>query len=80
MLLIRSFTFPLRRVHISASTYTCVKNDYVVEPGEGHLRNDYIKETGVTTYLIVKKISREEKKNIDNVSIYSERKYAGRGH
>ena len=43
------------RVHISESTYNCVKLDYEVEPGEGHSRNDFIKEQGIKTYLVVKK-------------------------
>ena len=28
---------------------------YEVEPGEGHTRNDFIKEKGIKTYLIVRK-------------------------
>lgn len=45
------------RVHISESTYNCVKLDYEVEPGEGHTRNDFIKEKGIKTYLIVRRIN-----------------------
>ena len=26
-----------------------------MEPGEGHTRNDFIKEQGIKTYLVVKK-------------------------
>ena len=29
--------------------------DYEVEPGEGHTRNDFIKEQGIKTYLVVSK-------------------------
>lgn len=43
------------RVHISESTFNCVKLVYEVEPGEGHTRNDFIKEKGIKTYLIVRK-------------------------
>ena len=35
--------------------------DYEVEPGEGHRRNDFIKEKGIKTYLIVrKKVERDD--------------------
>ena len=26
-----------------------------MEPGQGHIRNDFIKEQGIKTYLVVKK-------------------------
>ncbi|XP_020630982.1 adenylate cyclase type 3-like [Orbicella faveolata] len=51
------------RVHISESTYNCVKLDYEVEPGEGHTRNDFIKEQGIKTYLVVKKKNDGSNKN-----------------
>ncbi|PFX15541.1 Adenylate cyclase type 6 [Stylophora pistillata] len=50
------------RVHISESTYNCVKLDYDVEPGEGHTRNDFIKEQGVKTFLIVRRKSEDGNK------------------
>ena len=52
------------RVHISESTYNCVKLDYEVEPGEGHTRNDFIKEKGIKTYLIVRRINRGDDNKI----------------
>ncbi|KAJ7361739.1 Adenylate cyclase type 3 [Desmophyllum pertusum] len=52
------------RVHISESTFNCVQLDYEVEPGEGHSRNDFIKEQGIKTYLIVKR-----KDNGDNTNM-----------
>ncbi|XP_002734095.1 adenylate cyclase type 3 [Saccoglossus kowalevskii] len=40
------------RVHISDSTYECLSQDFISEPGDGDLRNDYIKARGIKTYLI----------------------------
>nr|XP_033793039.1 adenylate cyclase type 3 [Geotrypetes seraphini] len=42
------------RVHISQSTYNCLKGEFEVEPGEGGTRCDYLKDKGITTYLIQK--------------------------
>lgn len=56
------------RVHISESTFNCVQLDYVVEPGDGHKRNDFIKEQGIKTYLIVKKKTERQEKMNSSVS------------
>ncbi|XP_053565492.1 LOW QUALITY PROTEIN: adenylate cyclase type 3 [Bombina bombina] len=40
------------RVHISQSTYDCLKGEFEVEPGEGGTRCDYLREKGIITYLI----------------------------
>uniref|UniRef100_A0A8C4QS62 adenylate cyclase n=1 Tax=Eptatretus burgeri TaxID=7764 RepID=A0A8C4QS62_EPTBU len=41
------------RVHISQATFDCLKGQFEVEPGEGEKRNDYLREKGVKTYLVV---------------------------
>ncbi|XP_075454747.1 adenylate cyclase type 3 isoform X1 [Ascaphus truei] len=41
------------RVHISQSTYDCLKGEFDVEPGEGGTRCDYLREKGIITYLIL---------------------------
>ena len=35
-----------------------------MEPGEGHSRNDFIKEQGIKTYLVVKKKNDGSNNNI----------------
>ncbi|XP_028404912.1 adenylate cyclase type 3-like isoform X2 [Dendronephthya gigantea] len=50
------------RVHISATTYERVRDLYEVEDGNGDIRNEYIKESGIKTYLIVGKIKSKAKK------------------
>ncbi|XP_029452056.1 adenylate cyclase type 3 [Rhinatrema bivittatum] len=40
------------RVHISQSTFDCLKGEFEVEPGEGGTRCDYLRDKGITTYLI----------------------------
>uniref|UniRef100_A0A8C5MVU5 Adenylate cyclase type 3 n=1 Tax=Leptobrachium leishanense TaxID=445787 RepID=A0A8C5MVU5_9ANUR len=41
------------RVHISQSTYDCLKGEFDVEPGEGGTRCDYLREKGIITYLVI---------------------------
>ncbi|KAE8605537.1 hypothetical protein XENTR_v10015190 [Xenopus tropicalis] len=41
------------RVHISQSTYDCLKGEFEVEPGEGGTRCDYLREKGIVTYLVI---------------------------
>ncbi|XP_061708848.1 adenylyl cyclase 78C-like isoform X3 [Cydia pomonella] len=40
------------RVHISEATLQCLNGAFDVEPGEGEARDPYIREHGITTYLI----------------------------
>ena len=64
--------FPIHsRVHISEPTYNCVKLDYDVEPGEGHTRNDFIKEQGVKTFLIVTRKNEDGDKTASSPSVVS---------
>lgn len=42
-----------RRVHITKATLTALNGGYVVEQGKGQLRDAYLKEKEVETYLIV---------------------------
>ena len=42
--------------------------DYEVEPGEGHTRNDLIKEQGIKTYLIVRRINNGDDVKISGAS------------
>lgn len=41
------------RVHITKETLRCLGDDYKVEPGHGGLRNAYLKDHNIETYLIV---------------------------
>uniref|UniRef100_A0A8C5M712 Adenylate cyclase type 4 n=1 Tax=Leptobrachium leishanense TaxID=445787 RepID=A0A8C5M712_9ANUR len=41
------------RVHISSVTLENLNGTYKVEDGEGHIRDPYLKENGVITYLVV---------------------------
>ncbi|KAM4695000.1 adenylate cyclase type 3 isoform 2-T2 [Discoglossus pictus] len=41
------------RVHISQSTYDCLKGEFDVEPGEGGTRCDYLRDKGIITYLVI---------------------------
>lgn len=41
-----------RRVHISSATLQYLNGAFEVEPGEGETRDPYIREHGLTTYLI----------------------------
>lgn len=41
------------RVHISQSTFNCLKGEFEVEPGDGGSRCEYLKEKSITTYLIL---------------------------
>ena len=42
-----------RRVHITQATLDCLGNEYEVEPGEGHLRSQYLRDHNVTSYFII---------------------------
>ncbi|XP_048488772.1 adenylate cyclase type 6 isoform X2 [Plutella xylostella] len=41
------------RVHITRETLNCLGDDYKVEPGHGGLRNSYLKDHNIETFLIV---------------------------
>ncbi|KAJ8738072.1 hypothetical protein PYW08_000667 [Mythimna loreyi] len=41
------------RVHITKETLRCLGDDYKVEPGYGGLRNTYLKDHNIETFLIV---------------------------
>lgn len=45
--------FSFRRVHITQATLNCLQGEYDVEPGDGALRNQYLRDHCVTTYFIV---------------------------
>ncbi|KAM9316364.1 adenylate cyclase type 3 [Gastrophryne carolinensis] len=57
------------RVHISQSTYDCLKGEFDVEPGEGGTRCDYLREKGITTYLIVLPKQPVNKNGINGVKL-----------
>nr|XP_026484478.1 adenylate cyclase type 8 [Vanessa tameamea] len=40
------------RVHISSATMECLNGAFEVEPGEGEMRNPYLRELNISTYLI----------------------------
>ncbi|XP_043199779.1 Ca(2+)/calmodulin-responsive adenylate cyclase-like isoform X5 [Amphibalanus amphitrite] len=41
------------RVHITQATLDALHGEYEVEPGNGHLRNQYLRDAGVRSYFIV---------------------------
>ncbi|XP_063771130.1 adenylate cyclase type 3 isoform X2 [Pseudophryne corroboree] len=55
------------RVHISQSTYDCLKGEFDVEPGEGGTRCDYLREKGIVTYLVVLPKPQVNKNGINGV-------------
>merc|ERR1712136_294083 len=42
------------RIHITKDTLNYLNDEYEVEPGFGHLRDEYLRERNIETYLIVK--------------------------
>ncbi|XP_061100666.1 adenylate cyclase type 2-like isoform X2 [Conger conger] len=55
------------RVHISEATLKHLNNTYEVEAGDGHLRDLYLKEHNVKTYLVIDPRSREKELNNSNL-------------
>jgi hypothetical protein len=49
----RLFCLFISRVHISESTLLNLGNEFDVEIGNGHERNDYIAKLGIKTYFII---------------------------
>ncbi len=47
-----------RKVHISKATLDALQDAYVVQPGEGRVRNGYLDEHNVETFFIVARRSR----------------------
>lgn len=45
--------FLTRRVHITEATLKHLNKAYEVEEGNGHLRDPYLKELNVKTYLVI---------------------------
>lgn len=42
-----------RRVHITQATLDCLGNEYDVEPADGHLRSQYLRDHDVISYFII---------------------------
>lgn len=42
-----------RRVHITQATLDCLGNEYEVEPADGHLRSQYLRDHNVVSYFII---------------------------
>ncbi|XP_066551784.1 adenylate cyclase type 3 isoform X2 [Amia ocellicauda] len=55
------------RVHISQSTLECLHGEFEVEPGSGGERNEYLKEKGIETYLVLVPKVPEGKNGINGV-------------
>lgn len=45
--------YVFRRVHITEATLKHLNKAYEVEEGNGHLRDSYLKELNVHTYLVI---------------------------
>ncbi|XP_035273805.1 adenylate cyclase type 2-like isoform X1 [Anguilla anguilla] len=54
-------------VHISEATLKHLNNAYEVEEGNGHLRDAYLKEHNVKTYLVIDPQSKEKELNNSNL-------------
>lgn len=48
-----SLSLTIRRVHITEATLKHLNKAYEVEEGNGHLRDLYLKELNVQTYLVI---------------------------
>ncbi|XP_043551154.1 adenylate cyclase type 3 [Chiloscyllium plagiosum] len=59
----------ISRVHISESTCNCLNGEFELEPGEGEKRNEYLREKGITTYLVVVAKSAAVKNGINGVKL-----------
>ncbi|MBN3306066.1 ADCY3 cyclase, partial [Amia calva] len=57
------------RVHISQSTLECLHGEFEVEPGSGGERNEYLKEKGIETYLVLVPKVPEGKNGINGVKL-----------
>ncbi|XP_067844569.1 adenylate cyclase type 3 [Heptranchias perlo] len=57
------------RVHISQITCNCLNGEFELEPGEGEKRNDYLREKGIETYLVVVPKSTAVKNGINGVKL-----------
>jgi len=57
-----------RRVHISDVTYSCIKDEFEVEEGNGPSRDDYLLEHKVKTHLITDTRKQPTQWNNDKVS------------
>ncbi|XP_073480990.1 adenylate cyclase type 3-like isoform X1 [Aquarana catesbeiana] len=57
------------RVHISQSTFDCLKGEFEVEPGEGGTRCDYLREKSIVTYLVIVPKQPVNKNGINGVKL-----------
>lgn len=48
-----ALSLTVRRVHITEATLKHLNKAYEVEEGNGHLRDPYLKELNVLTYLVI---------------------------
>lgn len=49
-----------RKVHITKSTLEFLSNQFEVEPGAGHMRDAYLAEHNIETFLIKPKVRKVE--------------------
>lgn len=45
--------YSIRRVHITEATLKHLNKAYEVEEGNGHLRDTYLKELNIKTFLVI---------------------------
>lgn len=48
-----ALSLTVRRVHITEATLKHLNKAYEVEEGDGHVRDPYLKELNVQTYLVI---------------------------
>ncbi|XP_059841396.1 adenylate cyclase type 3 isoform X1 [Hypanus sabinus] len=57
------------RVHISQSTRSCLNGEFELEAGEGGKRNEYLREKGIETYLVVVPKTSHARNGINGVKL-----------
>ncbi|XP_062911447.1 adenylate cyclase type 3 isoform X3 [Mobula hypostoma] len=57
------------RVHISQSTRSCLNGEFELEAGEGGKRNEYLREKGIETYLVVVPKTSRARSGINGVKL-----------
>ena len=59
-----------RRVLVSKTTLMHLNNAFEVEPGNGHLRDSFLKDRSIETFLIVAPSDKKSSLSVDKVSMH----------
>jgi len=58
-------------VHVTQRTLDHLRGEYQVEPGQGHTRNQYLRENNITTFLIVPPENRRKPFLFNNLNVFN---------